>query len=156
MFPAPPDAGSSRGLPELSADERAHAVRMLDFLRRTIAEEGGWMSFADYMSAVLYAPGLGYYASGTHKLGAAGDFVTAPELSPLFGHAVAAQLAQALAQVERGELIELGPGSGRLCAEVLASLAERDALPARYWLLEVSPDLRERQRAHLNAGVPEQ
>jgi len=154
MFPAPPDDGSA--LPALSADERAHAARMLAHLKRTIAEEDGWISFADYMSAVLYAPGLGYYASGTHKLGPGGDFVTAPELTPLFGRAVAVQIEQALGRLERREVIELGPGSGRLCADILAALAERDALPARYWLLEVSPDLRERQRAHLEKAVPEQ
>ncbi|HTS23414.1 MAG TPA: SAM-dependent methyltransferase [Casimicrobiaceae bacterium] len=129
---------------------------MLAHLKRTIAEEDGWISFADYMSAVLYAPGLGYYASGTHKLGPGGDFVTAPELTPLFGRAVAVQIEQALGRLERREVIELGPGSGRLCADILAALAERDALPARYWLLEVSPDLRERQRAHLEKAVPEQ
>jgi SAM-dependent MidA family methyltransferase len=155
MFPAPPDADSAFGIPALSPDERAHAARVLGHLERTIAKEGGWISFADYMSAVLYAPGLGYYAAGARKLGAAGDFVTAPELSPLFGRAVAAQLAQVLRSFERAELIELGPGSGRLCADVLQALAERDALPGRYWLLEVSPDLRERQREHLNAAVPE-
>jgi len=154
MFPAPPDH-TRRNSPALSPDEAAHAARVLAYLGRTIGEEGGWISFADYMSAVLYAPGLGYYAAGTHKLGAGGDFVTAPELSPLFGKALAAQLEQALAALERAEVIELGPGSGRLCADVLSALAERDALPDRYWLLEVSPDLRERQRAHLNAAVPE-
>ena len=155
MFQAPPDGASGSGLPPLSSDERVHAGRVLALLQRTIGEQGGWISFADYMNAVLYAPGLGYYAAGARKLGPDGDFVTAPELSPLFGQAVAAQLAQALRPLDRVELIELGPGSGRLCAQVLAALAERDALPARYWLLEVSPTLRERQREHLNASVPQ-
>jgi SAM-dependent MidA family methyltransferase len=154
MFPAPPDDSRS-GFPALSADEGAHAERMLAHLQRAIADAGGWISFADYMNAALYAPGLGYYAAGTHKLGSGGDFVTAPELTSLFGQTVAVQLAEAMAQLERAELIELGPGSGRLCADLLAALAERGALPARYWLLEVSPDLRERQRAHLNAAVPD-
>jgi len=155
MFQAPPDAGSASGLPPLSPDERVHAQRVLAHLRRTIEEHRGWISFADYMNAVLYAPGLGYYAAGARKLGPDGDFVTAPELSPLFGQAVATQLAEAFRSLERAELIELGPGSGRLCAQVLAALAERDALPARYWLLEVSATLRERQREHLNASVPQ-
>jgi SAM-dependent MidA family methyltransferase len=155
MFPAPPDPRSSASLPELSPEEHAQAVRMLSHIKHIIEREGGWISFADYMSAVLYAPGLGYYAAGAHKLGAGGDFVTAPELTPLFGQALAAQLAETLARGERGEVIELGPGSGRLCADLLAALASHGALPARYWLLEVSPDLRERQRAHLNAAVPE-
>lgn len=154
MFRAPPDA-SDAGLPPLSAEERAHAARVLAHLRRTIAAAGGWIAFADYMNAALYAPGLGYYAAGARKIGPDGDFVTAPELSPLFGQAVATQLAQVLRSLERAELMELGPGSGRLCAQVLAALADRDALPARYWLLEVSPTLRERQREQLNASVPQ-
>jgi SAM-dependent MidA family methyltransferase len=154
MFPAPPD-DSQDGLPAQSRDEREHASRMLAHLRRIIAEGRGWISFADYMNEVLYAPGLGYYAAGAHKLGPRGDFVTAPELTPLFGRAVARQLQEVFETIERAELIELGPGSGRLCADILSALAENDALPARYWLLEVSPDLRERQRAHLDAAVPQ-
>jgi SAM-dependent MidA family methyltransferase len=154
MFPAPPDHSPS-GFPPLSAEESAHEARMLAHLERTIAEAGGWIPFADYMNAALYAPGLGYYAAGAHKLGAGGDFVTAPELTPLFGRTLATQLEQALKQLDRAEVIELGPGSGRLAADVLSALAERDALPARYWLLEVSPDLRERQRTHLDAVAPE-
>jgi SAM-dependent MidA family methyltransferase len=153
MFPAPPD-DPVHGVPALTGDERAHSARVLAHVRRVIAKSGGWIPFADYMNAVLYAPGLGYYAAGAHKLGPRGDFVTAPELTPLFGKAVARQLREVFGQIERAELIELGPGSGRLCADILSELAEYDALPARYWLLEVSPDLRERQRAHLNETVP--
>jgi SAM-dependent MidA family methyltransferase len=118
-----------------------------------IADQEGWISFADYMNAALYAPGLGYYAAGAHKFGAGGDFVTAPELTPLFGRTLAVQLAQVLAQVPDGEILEIGPGSGRLAADVLTALAEHDSLPSRYRLLEVSPDLRERQREHLAAQV---
>lgn len=154
MFPAPPKS-SPGGLPALSADESAHEQHMLAHLRRTIAEGDGWISFADYMNVVLYAPGLGYYAAGTRKFGSSGDFVTAPELTPLFGRTLAAQLAQVIPLVGDAEIIELGPGSGRLCADVLIELAERDSLPARYRLLEVSAELRERQREHLAATVPE-
>jgi len=154
MFPAPPD-GLLHGLPPLSKDECEHAARMLAHLRRLVAENRGWMSFADYMNAVLYAPGLGYYAAGARKLGAEGDFVTAPELTPLFGQAVARQLGEVLEQIEHAELIELGPGSGRLCGDILSTLAGNGKLPERYRLLEVSPDLRQRQRAHLARVVPE-
>jgi SAM-dependent MidA family methyltransferase len=104
---------------------------------------------------VLYAPGLGYYAAGTRKFGAAGDYVTAPELTSLFGAALAAQLAQILGHVPDGEIIELGPGSGRLAADILTAMAEQAKLPARYRLLEVSPELRERQRLHLAEKAPE-
>jgi SAM-dependent MidA family methyltransferase len=148
MFPAPPDT-----LPPPSADERAHIARVLAHLKRTIADADGWISFADYMNAALYAPGLGYYAAGARKFGAGGDFITAPELTPLFGGTLASQLAQVIAQVREPEIIELGPGSGRLCADVLAALARAHALPVCYRLLEVSPELRERQREHLAATV---
>ena len=120
-----------------------------------IATSGGWISFADYMGAALYAPGLGYYVAGARKFGPAGDFVTAPELTPLFGEALAAPIAAVLAQLPGSSVIELGPGTGRLAADVLAALAPRDALPERYCLLEVSPDLRERQREHLRDRVPD-
>jgi len=152
MSLAPPDSRSG-DLPAPSAAERAHSDSVVAPVVHMIAEEEGWISFADYMNAVLYAPGLGYYAAGAHKFGAAGDFVTAPELTPLFGRTLAIQLAQVLASVPEGDILEIGPGSGRLAGDVLETLAESDALPARYLLLEVSPDLRERQREHLSAQV---
>jgi SAM-dependent MidA family methyltransferase len=154
MSTAPLDTRRT-GLPPPSAAEREHSQRLVAHLVHAIAEAEGWISFADYMHAALYAPGLGYYAAGAHKLGAAGDFVTAPELTPLFGRALAAQLAQVLPRVARGEIVEVGPGSGRLAADILTALAEWDALPARYLLLEVSPDLRERQRQRLVTHIPE-
>jgi len=124
-------------------------------IAQMIAAAGGWVSFADYMGAALYAPALGYYVAGSRKFGAEGDFVTAPELTPLFARALAAQLADVLKQVPDGALVELGPGDGRLAADVLEALARRDALPERCCLLEVSPELRERQRAHLQSRVAE-
>src|SRR5882672_11324322 len=96
MSPAPPDP-RFEGLPPPSAAERAHSARVVEHLVHAIADEEGWISFADYMNAALYAPGLGYYAAGAHKFGAAGDFVTAPELTPLFGACVARACAPLLA-----------------------------------------------------------
>jgi SAM-dependent MidA family methyltransferase len=153
MSTAPLDARPA-GLPPLSPEAREHSDRLVAQIVHAIADADGWISFADYMHAALYAPGLGYYAAGTHKFGVAGDFVTAPELTPLFGRALAAQLAQVLTQVADGDIVEMGPGSGRLAADVLTTLAECSALPARYLLLEVSAELRERQRQHLAARVP--
>jgi len=141
-------------LPPLSEAEREHSERVAAHLARVIAAADGWISFADYMQAVLYAPGLGYYAAGARKLGVAGDFLTAPELTPLFGYALASQLAQVLTQVGGGEIIEMGPGSGALAVDVLSALAKQNALPSRYRLLEVSPDLRQRQRDQLAARAP--
>ncbi|MBL8520248.1 MAG: SAM-dependent methyltransferase [Betaproteobacteria bacterium] len=118
-----------------------------------IAAAGGWMPFARYMDLALYAPGLGYYAAGARKFGAAGDFVTAPEISPLFGQCVA-RCAASLLRSTGGDLLELGPGSGKLAADVLVHLDQIGSLPDRYRLLEVSADLRERQQARLAALPP--
>jgi SAM-dependent MidA family methyltransferase len=154
MNPTPP-AASPTGLPAPSAEAYAHSGRVAGHIARAIEAAGGWISFTDYMQQALYAPGLGYYAAGARKFGAAGDFVTAPELTGLFGVAVANELAEVLAAVPEGDVVELGPGSGKLAADILTALALRDALPRRYRLLETSPDLRERQRGHLLAHVPE-
>ena len=142
-------------MPSPSAEARAHSELVVAHIAQTIATAGGWISFADYMGAALYAPGLGYYSAGARKFGREGDFVTAPELTPLFGRALATQLADVLAGVSEGELIELGPGTGRLAADVLAALAPRDALPTRYRLMEISPDLRARQDEYLRRRIPE-
>jgi SAM-dependent MidA family methyltransferase len=153
-MPPAPSSRDPAALPPLTADARAHSVRVCAHIARTIAMADGWISFADYMGAALYAPGLGYYVAGARKFGADADFVTAPELTPLFGRALAAQAAEVLAQVPDAQLIELGPGTGRLAADMLLELAARDALPSSYFLLEVSPDLRERQLKHLQQRVP--
>ncbi len=134
-------------LPLPDPDARAHSGRVVAHIREAIARADGWIPFARYMDLALYAPSLGYYAAGATKLGTAGDFVTAPELSPLFAAALATQVAAILAATERREVVELGAGDGRLAADLLNVLSARDALPTRYAILEPSPDLRERQRA---------
>ena len=136
-------------LPEPDADARAHSERVASVLRAAIAAAGGYIPFERYMDLALYAPGLGYYAAGATKLGPAGDFITAPELTPLFSTALAAQVAAILAATSGGEIVEIGGGSGRLAADLLNALAARDVLPTRYAILEVSPELAERQRATL-------
>lgn len=130
------------------------SVRLQALIRGEILSAGGWISFARYMELALYAPGLGYYSAGSHKLGATGDFITAPELSPLFGRTLARQLAELLAQ-DIPDIVELGAGSGALAAVLLAELAALQRLPQRYLILEVSADLRERQQSHLAATVPQ-
>jgi SAM-dependent MidA family methyltransferase len=106
------------------------------------------------MELALYAPGLGYYVAGAPKLGAGGDFVTAPEISPLFGRCLAAQCAQVLDRLGGGELLELGAGSGVLAAQILEELDRLGVLPERYLILEPSPDLQSRQRELLGSRVP--
>jgi SAM-dependent MidA family methyltransferase len=132
----------------LSADEQAHAARVLQRVNDAIAAHDGWLPFDEYMNLVLYAPGLGYYSAGAVKIGSGGDFVTAPEISPLFGHCVARQCAEFLHDTA-GELLEVGAGTGRLAADLLTELARLGALPARYSILEISAELRARQRLTL-------
>jgi len=140
-------------LPPPTPEGLAHSQALLAHVRDEIAAAGGWISFAQYMTLAMYAPGLGYYSSGAAKFGAAGDFVTAPELSPLFGQTLAHFVAESLAQTG-GDVLELGAGSGRLALAVLTELDRLQVLPTRYWILEVSPDLRARQHALLAAQIP--
>ena len=136
-------------LPEPDTDSAVHSRRCAEYIRSRIEDAGGSISFAEYMHHALYAPGLGYYSAGAHKFGASGDFVTAPEISPLFGFLVARQCAEILEQMDAASIIEFGAGSGRLAVDVLAKLDELGTLPERYQILEVSADLRERQESLL-------
>ena len=131
----------------------AHSAGVADLVRARLADEGGWISFADYMDLVLYAPGLGYYSAGAQKFGPAGDFVTAPGLGSLFARSLARVTAQVLDQLGDGVVLEVGGGTGALAADLLWSL--RTSPPRQYLLLEVSADLRARQRARIAAQVPE-
>ncbi len=135
---------SADPLPRPSVEAAEHSGDVTARIRSEIGRCGGWIDFSRYMDLALYAPGLGYYAAGAAKLGAAGDFVTAPELSPLFGQTLARGIVPLLERTE-GELVELGAGSGRLACELLVALDQAGRLPARYAILEVSGQLRARQ-----------
>jgi SAM-dependent MidA family methyltransferase len=136
-------------LPEPDADARAHSARVHDAIANAIDEGGGFVPFDRYMQIALYAPGLGYYVAGARKFGAGGDFVTAPETSALFGATLAAQIAAILDATPARQIVELGAGSGKLAADLLATLAASGTPPSRYQIIEVSAELRERQRATL-------
>lgn len=140
-------------LPTPSPDALLHSQRVTQHIRAAIDAHAGWIDFAHYMNLALYAPGLGYYAAGATKFGAAGDFVTAPELSPLFGRTLALQLAPIL-QATQGDVLELGAGSGKLAVDVLLELERQCALPTRYTILEVSADLQARQHQTLSTHAP--
>jgi SAM-dependent MidA family methyltransferase len=142
------------GLPEPGPDEAAHSARLEARVREEITRAGGWISFARYMQLALYEPGLGYYSAGARKLGAAGDFVTAPEVAPVFSRCLAVQCDEVLRTLGGGDVLELGAGSGVMAAALLEELARRDALPGRYLMLDVSADLRERQRVTIAAAAP--
>ncbi|MEO6080061.1 MAG: SAM-dependent methyltransferase [Steroidobacteraceae bacterium] len=122
-------------------------------LRERIAAAGGWLPFDDYMQIVLYEPALGYYSAGAHKLGAGGDFTTAPEISPLFGRCLARHAVEVLQALGGGDVLELGAGSGRMAFDALTAMASLGTFPARYRILEISADLRDRQQ-RLLATLP--
>ena len=142
-------------LPEPDAESIAHSERCAAVIRDRIAQAGGSISFGTYMHLALYAPGVGYYTSGNTKFGSGGDFVTAPEISPLFARVVARQCAEVCAGIDAPAVLEYGAGSGRLAADLLDKLAALNALPSRYRILEVSPELVARQRAMIDERVPQ-
>jgi SAM-dependent MidA family methyltransferase len=136
-------------------DATEHSTRVCASLAADIEAAGGWLSFERFMELALYAPGLGYYSGGAQKLGADGDFTTAPEVSRLFGHCVAVQCAEILRSLGAGSVLEIGAGSGRLAADLLGRLESIGRLPDNYWILEVSADLRQRQREYLEKRLPQ-
>lgn len=140
-------------LPQPTPEALAHSQQLQGEIARQIAAAGGWLSFADFMAAALYAPGLGYYAAWLQKFGANGDFVTAPEITPLFAQSLARQAAQAMS-ASAPHILEAGAGSGRLAADLLLALETQNALPKTYRILEISTDLRQRQRELLARQAP--
>jgi SAM-dependent MidA family methyltransferase len=146
---------TAASLPVLTSEETSHSAALLARIRDEIDRNRGWLSFERYMEMALYEPGLGYYSAGARKLGADGDFVTAPEISPLFSRCLARQCAQVLTELKGGDILELGAGSGVMAADILLEMQSLQCLPNRYLILEVSADLRERQRATLSAKAPD-
>ena len=141
-------------LPEPSAVAKQHSQLLNQLIRQEITDHNHWISFARYMELALYAPGLGYYSAGAAKFGEAGDFVTAPEISTLFGQTLAKQVAQVL-QLTGGNILEAGAGSGQLALQLLTELEKTGMLPAHYFILEVSADLQNRQREFLHKQAPQ-
>ncbi|MDC8446420.1 MAG: SAM-dependent methyltransferase [Nitrosomonas sp.] len=145
-------------LPACSDAALAHSRKLQAVIREEIAASGGWISFARYMELALYYPGLGYYNGGATKLGGSGDFVTAPEVSTLFGSAVARQVKQISGEIAgyhgKADVLEIGAGSGKLARDMLRELEQSDCLPQHYYILEVSAELRERQRKLLIEHTP--
>jgi len=138
----------------LADAERVHGDRVRARIAAEIAAAGGWIGFGRYMDLALYAPGLGYYSAGARKLGWGGDFTTAPEISALFSGCVARQCAEIFEFLGGGSILEVGAGTGRLAVDTLQRLESLDRLPARYLILEVSADLRERQQALVGSQLP--
>ena len=124
-------------------------------IRKEIEQVGGAIPFSRYMELCLYAPGLGYYSAGHQKFGPGGDFITAPELSPLFGRCLARSCATVLEALGGGDLLEFGAGSGRLVVDLLGELSRMNCLPGRYYILERSAELKQRQQETLQKELPQ-
>lgn len=134
-------------LPSPTTEQLSHSEQ----LQQAIVDEihrDGWIPFARYMELALYAPGLGYYSAGSRKFGVGGDFVTAPEISPLFSRTLARQAAQVVSTTA-GDILELGAGTGRLAADLLLELQALGTVPQHYFILDVSAYLREVQQQTL-------
>lgn len=153
----PHQSAQSTDWPQPDVDALSHSTKLGALIQSEIDQAGGWIPFDRYMELALYAPGLGYYAAGARKFGEAGDFITAPEVSPLFSRCLARQCERVFAELGGAmecELLEFGAGSGIMAAEVLRELQARNALPRRYLILEVSPELQRRQHQTLQEKVP--
>ncbi|WP_290638028.1 SAM-dependent methyltransferase [Aquisalimonas sp.] len=151
--PMDPQTGLPTDWPAPDPDALKLSQALTERLRARI-EDGGPLLFDAWMESVLYEPGLGYYSAGQEKFGAAGDFITAPLVSPLFAWTLAGQCAEALAAVDGDTILELGPGEGSLAADILTELDRQGCLPVRYCLLERSASLRQRQHERIAGAVP--
>ena len=145
---------SRQTLPEPSADAQEHSQRVLKHICQLIDTHGP-ITFHDYMQAALYAPGLGYYSAGSTKFGPAGDFTTAPELSPLFGRSIAKQCIEIFYGMNSPSILEIGAGSGALAISLLQELKHHNQLPDHYYILDVSADCKQRQQHRFQQQAPE-
>src|SRR3990167_7473020 len=144
---------SNYDLPPPSADALLISQQLSAHIAKRLIQQNAPLSFAEFMELALYHPEWGYYQTPQIKLGAQGDFMTAPEISPLFAHCFAQQCRQLPDPLTR-QILELGAGSGRFAADFLIRLAQQDTLPDHYYILEISPALKARQQAHLRLHCP--
>ena len=138
----------------LTSLEMEHSKLLGSKITTEIASQGGWIAFSRYMEMTLYEPGMGYYSAGAHKLGAGGDFTTAPELSPLFGAAIVSTILPVLeglkAQGLPAKILEFGAGTGKLAESILTRLNDLGFQLDGYDIIEISPDLTQRQQERLH------
>ena len=140
--------------PEPSGEVIAHSNRLKEKIIQAIEIAGGKISFADYMNLALYAPGLGYYSAGLKKFGRQGDFITAPEISPLFSQCLAIQCIHIMQQSGQTTILEAGAGSGVMAVDIMLELERQNSLPQHYLILELSAELRDRQKQAIQEKIP--
>jgi SAM-dependent MidA family methyltransferase len=141
-------------LPVPETVARQQSEKLIDLIKESLRHQAGVIGFDQYMKMALYEPGLGYYSAGSRKLGLDGDFVTAPELSPLFSQCLAQQCEQILNRLDAGIILELGAGTGVMAGDLLIALEKLHCLPEKYYILEVSADFKQRQQDYLGRTVP--
>ncbi len=139
----------------MDKEAKTQSDKLLQQIIHAIRADQGSISFADYMERALYTPVLGYYSGDAPKFGARGDFVTAPEISPLFSHCIARQYAQIAASIPQADILEIGAGSGQMACDMLLFLGHQHQLPERYFILEKSTNLQQRQQQKLAALCPQ-
>ena len=139
-------------VPDIGAVD--HSQKVCERLKQEIKNQDGMISFKRFMEIAMYEPGLGYYSTGAFKFGKHGDFVTAPELSTVYSYCIAKQCQQILKDLEKGRILELGPGTGRMACDILLALEKYESLPDKYFLLEPSADLRVRQQEYIKQQIP--
>lgn len=128
-------------------------MTLLELIKSRLRKQGN-LPFVDFMQLALYDPQFGYYSAGLQKFGAQGDFITAPELTPLFAQTLANQCQQVFLNLPEPCLFEFGAGSGRLCVDLLTALEQKSCLPEKYYILEISPNLRQRQQDLIALTIP--
>lgn len=145
-----------QSVPELNEADQDKANAMEYHIKQLIDSQQGWLSFDEFMQQVLYHPELGYYCGRNDPFGRQGDYVTAPQISPLFSQALAIQCQQILSQWQHGQasILEIGAGSGEMAAELMRYLAHQQCLPKQYAIWEISPSLRQKQKQYIQKTVP--
>ncbi|MBE0440088.1 MAG: SAM-dependent methyltransferase [Gammaproteobacteria bacterium] len=141
-------------LPEPDSIAQQHSDKLVSVIKKHIIDSGGKIDFAHYMNLCLYAPGLGYYSAGSHKLGQHGDFTTAPEISSLFSQTLAKHIQDVFKQLNTANILEFGAGTGKMAVDILGQLERDDALPETYFIIEASADLRQRQEKSIYQSIP--
>jgi SAM-dependent MidA family methyltransferase len=152
----PPHAVSDSpdGLPLPTKELQQHSEKIRQLICDVIEEQGGKITFADYMNLALYTPRLGYYSAGLQKFGRQGDFITAPEISPIFSQCLAHQCVSLMQSMDRQIILEMGAGSGTMAVDLVVELERQHCLPEKYLILELSAELRDRQQQHIREKIP--
>ncbi len=148
------DTRSIKDKPEPDGQAILYSNKLTDVIKEECSKSRGGIPFSRFMQLALYAPELGYYSGGLQKFGAAGDFITAPEVSPIFSQCVARQAAQVIGDLDDASMLEFGAGSGVMAADILHELDKLEQLPTHYYIVELSAELRERQQATIQRVVP--